>query len=197
MPSQTRDLMVRSTVELLRERGYGAMGLREVVARSGAPRGSIYHHFPGGKAELGAEGVRAASALIADGLEPAMRSGDPIQALRAFARGYGAALEASEFRLGCPIAAAANEFTPDAPELARVASETFDQWEAMIAGLLRGAGISRARARRLATLAICSIEGATVMCRAHRDLRPLKAVARELEDAFQDALGAEAARPAA
>ena len=48
----SREAFVEATGELLRRQGYAATGLNEIVARSGAPRGSLYFHFPGGKQEL-------------------------------------------------------------------------------------------------------------------------------------------------
>src|SRR5687768_11574932 len=125
MAMSSRDRMLGSTVEMLRERGYSGTGLRDVIERSGAPRGSIYHHFPGGKAQLAQEAIRTAGALIAEALEPAARSGDPIEVLRTFMSGYRASLEASDFRLGCPLAAAANEFSEEAPGLLDAAAEGF------------------------------------------------------------------------
>jgi TetR/AcrR family transcriptional repressor of lmrAB and yxaGH operons len=49
---RTRDRMLLSAVTLLRERGRNGVTLDAVLAHSGAPRGSIYHHFPGGRDQL-------------------------------------------------------------------------------------------------------------------------------------------------
>jgi AcrR family transcriptional regulator len=180
--------MLQSTVELLRERGYSGTGLREVIERSGAPRGSIYHHFPGGKAQLAEECVRGVGAFMAAAIEPAMRANDPVAALRAFVRAYGSHLEASDFRFGCPVGAAANELAEEAPGVAAAAAEAFGAWEEAISASLRRAGVAPARARRLAALVVASIEGVTIMCRARRDRKPLDDVGRELEAVLAAAL---------
>jgi AcrR family transcriptional regulator len=39
--------MTRSAALLFGERGFSGTGLRDVIAHSSTPRGSIYHHFAG------------------------------------------------------------------------------------------------------------------------------------------------------
>ena len=50
-----RALLLNGARQLLAEKGYAGMELRDVAERGQAPRGSIYHHFPGGKASSRAE----------------------------------------------------------------------------------------------------------------------------------------------
>ena len=54
-----RALLLNGARQLLAEKGYAGMELRDVAERGKAPRGSIYHHFPGGKAPARARGGRA------------------------------------------------------------------------------------------------------------------------------------------
>ena len=187
MASESRERMVQSAAVLFREHGFSGTGFRDVIEHSGAPRGSIYHHFPGGKAQLAAETVRYASDVVATRIERVTVDGDPVAMLRAFVAGWRRTLERSDFRAGCPIVAVAVE-APDDPELAEAVVDAFERWERMFAAVLREAGVPRARAARLATLTVSSLEGTVVLCRARRDTRPLDAVARELEDVIRSAL---------
>jgi AcrR family transcriptional regulator len=57
MARSTRESILTATAELLRHRGYAAVSMKDVVAASGAPIGSLYHHFPGGKLELAREAL--------------------------------------------------------------------------------------------------------------------------------------------
>ena len=50
--ASTRERMVVSTALLIREKGARATSIDDVLAHSGAPRGSVYHHFPGGREQL-------------------------------------------------------------------------------------------------------------------------------------------------
>jgi AcrR family transcriptional regulator len=186
--SDSRERMVVSAVQLLREQGYTGTGFRDVIAHSGAPRGSIYHHFPGGKAELAEEAVRTAADYVGAAIEAAKREDDPVAMLRAFLDAFRPVLEPNGFRAGCPVVAVAAEAHDDAPQLADAAAAAFAGWEEAMAAALRRAGLGRARARRLATLVVSAVEGAIVICRAERDGRALDDVARELEAAIRDAL---------
>jgi AcrR family transcriptional regulator len=186
--ARTRRRMVRGAAQLLRERGYTGTGFREVIDLTGAPRGSIYHHFPGGKAELAGEAVGYVGGLAREAIEGKLAEGDPIAALRAFVELWRADFERSGYRAGCPIVAVAVESQDEAPELLDAAAQAFGQWESAFAGALRRAGVARARAQRLASLVVSAVEGAIVLSRARRDPRPLLDVARELEATLADAL---------
>jgi AcrR family transcriptional regulator len=185
---RTKERMVRGAAELLRQRGYTGTGFREVIELTGAPRGSIYHHFPGGKAQLAGEAVDYVGGLAREAIAESLADADPIGALRAFVELWRADFERSGGRAGCPIAAVAVENHDEAPELLDSAARAFERWQTAFADCLRRAGVPRARADRLAALVVSAVEGAIVLSRAERDPAPLLDVARELEAAIQAAL---------
>jgi AcrR family transcriptional regulator len=179
--SGARERMVRSAAYLFRERGFSGTAFSDVIAHSGAPRGSIYHHFPGGKLQLAEEAVRYAGSYLGAGVRAARRDDDPGAAVRAFLGWWRRVLVRSDFRAGCPILAVTVESPlPDA--LADAAAEAFRCWKRDLAAGLVSAGAAPSRAARLATLVVASVEGATVLCRAERSLAPLDEVTAELED---------------
>ena len=186
---KTKRRMVRGAAELLRQRGYTGTGFREVIEVTGAPRGSIYHHFPGGKAQLAGEAVDYVGALARESIAGPFADGDPIRALRTFVELWRADFERSGHRAGCPIAAVAVENHDEAPELLDAAARAFDQWCTAFSDCLRAAGVAGARADRLAALVVSAVEGAIVLSRAERDSAPLADVAAELEDVIEAALG--------
>ena len=100
--TDARDRMIASTTALIRERGVEATALSDVLEHSGAPRGSIYHHFPGGKAQLVEEATRAAAGDFAAGMAAALEADDPLFALRAFADGWRAVLRDERLRRRLP-----------------------------------------------------------------------------------------------
>src|SRR5256885_9676047 len=102
-PRSSRDRMVRSAALLFREHGYSGTGFRDVIAHSGAPRGSIYHHFPGGKVQLAVEAVGYAGEFVAAGCETATRDGDPIAAVYAFVGWWRRGLGKSGHQAGGPV----------------------------------------------------------------------------------------------
>ena len=179
--------MIVSATLLMRERGVEATSFRDVIDRSGAPRGSIYHHFPGGKAELIEAATRYAGEFTAAGLAAALADDDPRAAVRMFTESWTELLHDSDFGEGCPVVAAALEGNGD--DVRGAAAEAFAGWERLIAdALVRRLGdAGRARAQSLATLVIASIEGAVVLARAQRSVEPLQRVAAELERALLEA----------
>lgn len=187
MASDSRERMVRSAAALLRERGYAGTGFRDVIAHSEAPWGSIYHHFPGGKAQLAEEAVEYAGAVVSRLIEQGSPD-DPVANLRAFLATWKQGLEESGFRAGCPVLAVAAEAPADLPALTDAAAGAFARWEQALGLTLRRAGVPRARSRRLATIVVAAIEGAIVLSRARRSTQPLDDVGRELELAIRDAL---------
>lgn len=185
--SDSRNRMIESAALLFREHGYSGTGFRDVIEHSGAPRGSIYHHFPGGKEQLAAETVEWAAAVIERRIDRATRNGDPIVALGILVDAWREVLEDSNFRAGCPIVAVAAE--ADTGSTATVAAAAaFARWQELIARTLLHAGVGRTDARRLATLVVAAIEGAILLCRARRDIRPLRDVHRALEATLRTAI---------
>src|SRR5438270_12702315 len=106
MTKNSRETMVSSAAELMGSRGMSGTSFTDVLEHSGAPRGSIYHHFPGGKAELIVEATRYAGDFIAAGMAAAQESGDPVAALHAFTAWWRGVLTESRFEAGCPVVAA-------------------------------------------------------------------------------------------
>ncbi|GGM50165.1 transcriptional regulator [Longimycelium tulufanense] len=188
MPTDARQKMIRSATRLFRERGIEATTFAEVVKHSHAPRGSIYHHFPGGKAQLVAEATRFAGQAIADRLAAAVeRDQDPVRTLRELAQVWRVILAESDYAGGCPVVAAtvsAHTF----PEGQRAAGAVFARWEDVLRTMFTRQGVAEDRARSLAALAIAALEGAILLARAQRDLTPLDRVADEVETAARHAL---------
>ena len=179
--TDARERMIQSAALLFRERGVQGTSFSDVLSHSGAPRGSIYHHFPRGKAELIEATTRYAGDFIAGGLAAALEQKDPAAALRRFADVWAAGLRESDFAAGCPVLAVALDpgLTPAAREAAGAA---FERWEELLADSFEQHGATPERAHSLATLAVASIEGAVVLARAQRSTEPLERVAAELAE---------------
>ena len=177
----SRAAFVATTGQLLRRQGYSGTGLSEIVARSGAPKGSLYFHFPGGKEQLaiaameqtGGElrgaiaAVMGASPRFADGV------GTMVDVL-------GAGLEASRYRDGCPIATVTLEAASGSEAVRVTAAKVFESWLEALEDRLRHDGFAPQAAARRALLVLSAIEGALILARARRDLAPLSAVKAEL-----------------
>jgi AcrR family transcriptional regulator len=173
--------MVQATIELLQQRGYAGTSFGDVMAESGAPRGSIYHHFPGGKQQLVAEAVARYAEGIARRLRAAVESGHSRDAVQTFVDVVRIGLRASDFSRGCAIAAVVLDVTPSESVLLDLGSEALGAWRRILQTAFQHDGAEQARARRLATFVVAAVEGALILARADRDLTPLNEVAVELD----------------
>ncbi len=179
--------MVRSAVLLIRERGAKATAISDVLKHSGAPRGSAYHYFPDGRTQLLCEAVDYAGEYIARRIAEGQRG---IELLDGLIAAYREQLLATDFRAGCPIVAVAVE-AGDPDDLARTtplierSAAVFARWNDLIAQRFVADGIAPSRAPELAMLMTTAIEGAIVVARAARDLKPLDLVHRQLRALLQ------------
>jgi AcrR family transcriptional regulator len=189
MAEHPRERMINSALVLMGEHGVEATSFSQVLEHSGAPRGSIYHHFPGGKAQLIEEATVHAGDIIVKLLTDAVeRHQDPVAAVDAIADFWRTVMHNSDFAAGCPVLAATLEGdrSPAARDAARVA---FERWQYLLADILRRAGVPEERARSLASMSISAIEGAVILARAQRSNAPLERVVDELRTLFHDAIG--------
>ncbi|MEV0059396.1 TetR family transcriptional regulator [Nocardia sp. NPDC050718] len=193
--SDARDRLVAGAADMLRRRGLNATSVRELAKHSGAPLGSTYHYFPGGKSQLAAEAVRLADALTVRKLTAELPAG-PVDGLRAFVAMWRKILVDSDFRAGCPVLAVSVEDQPDEDdEPRRAAAEAFGHWTVLLADALREHGATDDAAERTATLIVAAIEGTVALCRAQRSTRPLDQTAEALESVVRGVLGATADQP--
>jgi AcrR family transcriptional regulator len=176
----TRERIVDVSADLMRRQGYTATGVKQIVTAAQAPFGSLYHHFPGGKEQLGAEAIRASGALY-EQLIPAVFDPAPDlpTAVRAFFAGAGEHLKATDFADACPIATVALEVSSSSEVMRVACAEVFERW--LAAGVERfvAGGLSEQRARELAVSMFAALEGAFVLARATRSIESLT-VAGEL-----------------
>ena len=124
--------MIVSTALLVRERGARATSLDAVLEHSGAPRGSVYHHFPGGREQLLREATEYAGEYVARRLEREAAE-DPLGAVDTLLDEYRKSLLASDFRAGCPVVAVAVESGEDGPDLRDHVVGAFDRWRRILA----------------------------------------------------------------
>jgi TetR/AcrR family transcriptional repressor of lmrAB and yxaGH operons len=180
-PVSSREAFVAATGRLLRRQGYAGTGLKEIVAASGAPRGSLYFHFPGGKEELATAAIEHAGDALGRAIAAALAAHDELgAALAGLVDSLGAGLERSGYADGCPVATVALETATSSEPVRAAAAGAFDAWLRAIEQRLLAAGLPPALARRRALLVLSALEGALVLARARRDLAPLRAVREEL-----------------
>lgn len=171
--------MIRSAASLIGARGLSGTSFSDVLEDSGAPRGSIYHHFPGGKRQLAEDAIGWTSDQILGHLD-SCPADTPADVLECFFGLWRQSVLASGGSSGCPVAGVAigaGEATGDLMEAVRGA---FGSWTARLAAKLTDAGVPGHRAGPIALAALAGMEGALILCRAEASNQPLDTIAAEL-----------------
>jgi AcrR family transcriptional regulator len=171
--------MVRSAASLIRSRGVSATSFSDVLAESGAPRGSIYHHFPDGKRQLAEDAIGWTSERVLAHLRAGTATTAP-GVLARFIDMWRQVVRASRGSAGCVVAGVAIDTVADDTGLMDVVRATFRSWVALLAEQLEAVGVPPYRATSIAMATLAGMEGALILCRAEGDGRPLDAVAEEL-----------------
>jgi AcrR family transcriptional regulator len=191
VPSETRERILESSGELFRRQGYMGTGVKQIVEEAGAPFASLYHFFPGGKEELGAETIRRSGAiyglLLGEYVGPDV---DLVTGIGEFFAGAAQTLIETDYADACPIATVALEVSSANEELRHACADVFDAWIVGATARFVQGGIEEERARKIAIQVISSLEGAFVLCRALRSTEPLEVAGAAAVQEMRDAVGA-------
>lgn len=175
MTADTRARMIEAAVTALQRRGVAGMSFTDVLQASGAARGAIYHHFPGGKAQLVAEAAACNGNDVRAHLA-ALPASSPRVVVEAFLAAVRPVVEASTTGSGCAVAAVSLD--PDTEGPRQVAAAVFASWVETLTNRLATAGAPTGEASDLAATLITLLEGALVLCRAAGTLEPFEQAAR-------------------
>jgi|SRR5579884_4351503 len=180
--ASTRDQIIETTCILLESQGYHATGLNQILAESGAPKGSLYYYFPEGKEELTAEAIARSGGILAQNIRKGLAAiDDPVEAIPAFVCGIAHGVEASGFRGGGPLTTVALETVNSSERLNLACREAYAGLRDAFAEKLIAGGYTQARAEQIATFIISAIEGGILLSRTNHSGDPLRQVASEFE----------------
>lgn len=180
--SSKREQIIETTCQLMETQGYHATGLNQILAESGAPKGSLYHYFPDGKVELGLEAIAASSRMIEGQIRLVMgECDDPVTAVTTFITTLAGYVDESGYRAGGPITAIALESASTNDQLREACHQAYQSWQEAFAQKLRAGDFGEARSRQLAALIIAALEGAIILSRSQRSPQPLLDIAEEIE----------------
>lgn len=179
--TDTRQRMLDTAADLFQTQGYHATGLTQLTTAGGAPKGSLYFHFPGGKEQLAAEAVRLSSERTGTLLEAVLADApDPATAIERAVEALGGFLTGSGFQRGCPLATVALDAAGTSEPIREACVDGYASWHGVLGEYFARQGLTAERADDLATVVLAAIEGGLLLARTRRDLAPLRAVATHL-----------------
>ena len=180
--------------QALGTRGYHGVGLNELLAMAEAPKGVLYHHFPGGKTELALAAVQAVVEQILVSLDLIFHrtvesgEGTPADAMVAWMNGASKALARSGYERGCALAAVALDTSADDVALRQALGQAFTTIRGRLASHLQGAGMQPAQALAFAALIVSAYEGALIQARVAGHAQPMHDTTSALVAALRSTL---------
>jgi TetR/AcrR family transcriptional repressor of lmrAB and yxaGH operons len=172
----TRDRLVAAMLDALRRRGLHGVGLNELLASAQAPKGVLYHHFPGGKSELAVAAIESAVASMLAGLDRLMqRTANPADALAAWMASAQKILSGSGFEQGCPLATIALESTPEDQAIRGALAHGFTAIRERLAQTFTTFGVAPEQAGNFAALIVSAYEGALLQARVAGEVDAMRA----------------------
>lgn len=171
---QSKNSILKAAARLFRRNGYAATGLNEITAASGAPKGSLYHYFPGGKDDLGASTVQMAGDMVFNTLkELAETTASPQEFAEEYCDRLAHWISLSKFRDGCPISTILLEKSGTSEAIRNAGQNSFSNWKSVFEGVLLRDGMDQSQAREKGTLLVSAVQGAILLCRVEQSSLPL------------------------
>ena len=192
MANDTKQRLMAATAERFKVQGYNGTGVKQIVADAGAPFASLYHFFPGGKEELGAEVIRWSGAMYGLlWLEVVRPAPNLATGVRRFFELAAEHLVETDYADACPIATVALEVSSISEPMREACHDVFELWLQGATEDFVAAGVPKRRARELAIQFVTLLEGAFLLSRAAKSTEPMKVtgklIEREVRAALRDA----------
>jgi TetR/AcrR family transcriptional repressor of lmrAB and yxaGH operons len=163
---------LRAAIRSFQQRGYHGTGLSEVLADAEAPKGSLYHHFPEGKAQLGVAAIDSVAADYEALFEKRRARGvSTANILRGLAAAQAQWLKDTDWREGGLFSVLAQGFLPDAPDVHRALARVNQRRRELLERALREDGARDVAG--MAALALAALDGGMIQAAAARDSKPL------------------------
>lgn len=178
---KAKDRLLETAAQLFQIQGYHATGLNQIVKESGAPKGSLYYHFPGGKEELALESIRLTQAFVLKNIKDGLNSSShAATAIRNLIMGLAERFEKESFKQGIPIASLALESSMISEEVERECQLAYKSFQEVFKQKLIEDDYEDMRADELSVVINTMIEGAFLVSYAMNNTEPLRLVARQV-----------------
>ncbi|MDX1435694.1 MAG: TetR/AcrR family transcriptional regulator [Anaerolineales bacterium] len=185
----SREQFIETTCELIEAQGFHATGLNQIIKESGAPKGSLYYHFPEGKEELVEEAIERTGRSVSERITVNLDlTPDPAKAVRDFVRRIADNVETSGYRSGGPLMTVAMETATTSERINLACRNAYRGLQMAFDRKLHTSGFSEERSAELAQFIVAAIEGGIILSRTNHTGDPLRSVAAELQRVIQNEL---------
>lgn len=177
----SKDKLIKTASRLFQMQGYHATGLNQITKESGAPKGSLYYHFPNGKEQLALEALQMTAKFVSDQIVEGLKtSSDPTLAIQNFIQNLAERFEKVGCKDGVPVAAIALETSLISESLRNACQLSYGKFQDAFAQKLISAGFEENRATELGIVINSMIEGAFLLSFTMGESEPLRLVAKQI-----------------
>lgn len=168
-----RERIIEAAIGLMRRSGYSGAGINEVLAESGAPKGSLYHYFPDGKRQIAAEALTLYAVRIVAFIDENLARGrTPQGKVRALFDAFARRLEQFDYRQSCAAGCVSLDLDPDLENVRTAVEGAFASYIEVIARHFPHFGPKRARS--FGGFILTAIEGAYIRGRAEMNAQAFR-----------------------
>ncbi|MEH6940250.1 TetR/AcrR family transcriptional regulator [Bacillus sp. JJ722] len=179
--SDSRENILEAATRLFNLQGYHATGLNQILKESGAPKGSLYYHFPNGKEQLAIEAVTAMSNSIqTDTKKKLALFSDPVEALQYLIKEIAKHFDCIDELQGVPMGLLAAETSLKSEPLRRACQAAFEGLEAIYTKKLVENGFNQEQAKSLSIVISSMIEGCITRSLTNKNGQPLLHLAESI-----------------
>lgn len=177
----TKEKFIETASRLFEIKGYNATGLNEILAESGAPKGSLYYHFPKGKEQLALEAIVLAGEKIKANLKRNLESiENPVEAIVYNMENLATIIDNEQKTRDMSIGLLALETYLTSELLRKTCEEVFTALENIYAEKLMQAGINKEKAYELGGAIGAMIEGGITLSLTRKNGNSLRLVAKQI-----------------
>ena len=177
----TKDIILQSATRLFQRQGYNGTGLNQIIEESGAPKGSIYYHFPNGKEEIALEAISVMRKLLLEGAEKDLSGrNSAVEAFEFYVNNIAYVFDSGDCVEGLSIGLIASETASTHEKLRYACEMVFKDWQSLYADILEQYGVEKARAVELGITITAMIEGACLLSITYQNGDALRMIAKQL-----------------
>jgi TetR/AcrR family transcriptional repressor of lmrAB and yxaGH operons len=163
----TRSRILTAAQRLFRKRGYHATGLNDILELASAPKGSMYHHFPGGKEAIGVCVIEdIAQGLL--GLLEQSRARSTEGLVLQVGEKLAMTMEKTDFEI-CALFSAFAAERKSSPQLGMAVAKAYESMVAAIATRLQLEGLAPEAAQDKALMVTALLEGGSLLSQAQQN----------------------------
>lgn len=176
-----KELIIKTASHLFQCQGYHGTGLNQIIEESGAPKGSLYYHFPNGKEEIALEAILLMKQQVLEDAQKDLDEKDSaVDAFQFHINNIAALFDKKEHVEGLPIGLIASETASTNEKLRCACQSAFQEWQLHYTDKLKQFGYGKEKAEELSIAINAMIEGGCILSLTGGSGEPLRTIAKQL-----------------